>query len=212
MRAKVELTRVHAAELHAYLETKSKEAGESRSTTGSSPHQSEPIGAMLVRMSRRCPRGADAELVRIEATLVPLSSRAPYTLFTMRVFEIGLPLLACFFSLLCVFRYGLTEARSREIKELLALRHAAQHRGRGGRGSQSSREGRRHDRHKSTRTHVLLLGLRRAAQHRGRPIRISTTSSSVFARSMREPLSAQARRRARLHAAPGCRRVLRAST
>jgi hypothetical protein len=33
-------------------------------------------------------------------------------------------LLACFFSLLFVLRYALTETRSREIKDLLARRHA----------------------------------------------------------------------------------------
>ena len=42
MRAKVELTRVHAAALHAYLETKSKEAGESPDHYRKLAHQSQP--------------------------------------------------------------------------------------------------------------------------------------------------------------------------
>jgi Na+/melibiose symporter-like transporter len=66
----------------------------------------------------------DVGLVRVETALVPLMRQAPYTLLMMRVVEIGLPLLACIFSLLGVFRYSLTEARSREIKTLLAQRHA----------------------------------------------------------------------------------------
>jgi predicted outer membrane lipoprotein len=42
----------------------------------------------------------------------------------MRVVEIGLPLLACVFSLLCVLRYALTEERTQQVKHLLAQRHA----------------------------------------------------------------------------------------
>jgi Na+/melibiose symporter-like transporter len=42
----------------------------------------------------------------------------------MRVVEITLPLIACMFSLFFVLRYALTEARTREIKVLLARRHA----------------------------------------------------------------------------------------
>jgi Na+/melibiose symporter-like transporter len=42
----------------------------------------------------------------------------------MRAVEIGLPILACLFSLFFVLRYALTEKRSREIKQLLERRHA----------------------------------------------------------------------------------------
>jgi Na+/melibiose symporter-like transporter len=66
----------------------------------------------------------DAELGTVEATLVELTKQQPYTLLMMRVVEIGLPLLACFFSLLFLRRYALTEKRTLEIKVLLARRHA----------------------------------------------------------------------------------------
>ena len=64
------------------------------------------------------------ELATVEATLVQLTKQPPYTLLMMRAVEIGLPLLACLLSLLCILRYTLTETRSREIKDLLERRHA----------------------------------------------------------------------------------------
>jgi|GEM_PF-95243 len=124
MRAKVELARVHAAELHEYLLAKSKEAGERRAHYQTLARQSEPIGRMLVHLSAPLTAAERAAgLVRLEAAVAPLTMQAPYTLFTMRVFEIGVPLLACCFSFLFIFYYRLTEARSREVGELLARRH-----------------------------------------------------------------------------------------
>ena len=108
---------------------------------------------MLVRLSQPLPpEEREAELVRIERMLVPLSMQAPYTLLTMRVFGIGLPLLACCISLLLVFYYGLTEARSGEIRKLLALRREGAELGL---RIRSSTRDQRHERHESTRTHVL---------------------------------------------------------
>jgi GPH family glycoside/pentoside/hexuronide:cation symporter len=125
MRAKAELTRVQAAELRTYLETRSKAPGKNRDHYQELANESEPIGARLERMREALPpEKLGAELVGIEVALAPLSKQGPYTLFTMRMLEIGLPLLACCLSLLFVFRYGLTESRSLEIKRLLARRHA----------------------------------------------------------------------------------------
>jgi GPH family glycoside/pentoside/hexuronide:cation symporter len=125
MRAKAELTRVHAAALHTYLEARSKAEGKNRDHYQTLTHGSAPLGTLLEGMRKSLdPEQLEAELHGIEAALSPLSKQAPYTLFTMRLLEIGLPLLACGLSLLFVFRYGLTEARSREIKTLLAQRHA----------------------------------------------------------------------------------------
>ena len=85
----------------------------------------EDIADKLSRVSAaQRPDLLDAELVKVEGTLVLLTKQKPYTLLMMRVVEIGLPLLACFISLFFLRRYALTEARSREIKELLERRHA----------------------------------------------------------------------------------------
>jgi GPH family glycoside/pentoside/hexuronide:cation symporter len=55
-----------------------------------------------------------------------LRNQTPTTLFRLRLFEIGVPLLL---SVVCIFltlRYPLTEARCYEIKEALQARHAQQ--------------------------------------------------------------------------------------
>ncbi|MET0341051.1 MAG: MFS transporter [Polyangiales bacterium] len=82
------------------------------------------IASALARASEAVERDAlDTELTAVEKALVSLTKQQPYTLLMMRAVEIGLPLLACLFSLFFVLRYGLTEGRSREIKALLAQRH-----------------------------------------------------------------------------------------
>jgi len=64
------------------------------------------------------------QLETIESGLVMLKQQTPYTLLMMRVVEIGLPLLLSIFSILFIVRYTLTEARSREIKELVEMRNS----------------------------------------------------------------------------------------
>jgi GPH family glycoside/pentoside/hexuronide:cation symporter len=125
MRAKLELSKVDAAELLSYLQTKSRDAVKSREHYQALARTTEEIGDQFSSMSAaRRLDSLDATLVTVEAPLVQLTKQQPYTLLMMRVVEIGLPLLACCFALLFVLRYALTEARSREIKELLAQRHA----------------------------------------------------------------------------------------
>jgi hypothetical protein len=121
----VELAKQDAVELLSHLQTKSAAASESSEHYRSLARATEEIERKLSSMGAS-PRldSLDAELVTVEATLVQLTKQPPYTLLMMRVVEIGLPLLACFFSLLFVLRYALTETRSREIKDLLAQRHA----------------------------------------------------------------------------------------
>lgn len=60
----------------------------------------------------------------MESKIVALKKQTPYTLFMMRVVEIGLPILLSILSLFFIFRYSLTEKRSMEIKKLLDARHA----------------------------------------------------------------------------------------
>jgi GPH family glycoside/pentoside/hexuronide:cation symporter len=121
----LELTKVDAAALLSYFQAKSTEASESSEHYRSLARTTKEIGGKLSSMSAALPLDAlDAELVTIETRLVPLTKQQPYTLLMMRVVEIGLPLLACCFSLLSLWRYALTEKRIREIKDLLARRRA----------------------------------------------------------------------------------------
>ncbi|MDB4977078.1 MAG: transporter [Myxococcaceae bacterium] len=124
---KLELARASAAELATYFEAQSTTAAENRVHYQELARTTEQLAGKLSRMHASDELGVlDGELVGVERGLVPLMQQAPHTLLMMRVIEIGLPLLACFVSLLCVFRYALTETRSREIKELLLQRHDLQ--------------------------------------------------------------------------------------
>jgi GPH family glycoside/pentoside/hexuronide:cation symporter len=67
----------------------------------------------------------DQELTTLAQETVPLTRQTPFTLLTMRVVEIGLPVLLSIVSLLFLLRYSLTEARSNEIKNLLKQRNEA---------------------------------------------------------------------------------------
>jgi GPH family glycoside/pentoside/hexuronide:cation symporter len=60
------------------------------------------------------------KMEQLKEEIVPLKKQTPYTLFMMRVVEIGIPILLSLFSLFFVLKYTLTEKRSLEIKELLA--------------------------------------------------------------------------------------------
>lgn len=122
---KLELSKLNAAELARHFESEAATSAKSRAHYQGLAHATQELGGKLSNMTAaKSARALDVELVGVEKALIPLMQQAPYTLLLMRVVEIGLPLLACFFSLLCVFRYSLTEARSREIKELLAQRRA----------------------------------------------------------------------------------------
>lgn len=63
------------------------------------------------------------ELLQLEERVVPLKIQSPYTLFMMRLVEIGLPVLLSIFSFFFITRYSLTEERLREIKQLLKARN-----------------------------------------------------------------------------------------
>jgi hypothetical protein len=124
LQTKLEKAKLDAFELWMHLETKSDE------TKNSSEHYDELtenvqwVYNRLNRMSAMESLSAiDIGLSEIEARIVPLKKQTPYTLLMMRIVEIGLPLLLCFFSLLFVLKYSLTEKRSHEIKELIRLRN-----------------------------------------------------------------------------------------
>ena len=119
--AKLDRAQLEAAELFSYLQTKATSAGKSSEHYQALAQTTHEIDAKLSSM-RDAPRAT--ELESLEPALVQLTKQPPYTLLMMRVVEIGLPLIACFFSLLFILRYALTETRSREIKDLLEQRHA----------------------------------------------------------------------------------------
>jgi GPH family glycoside/pentoside/hexuronide:cation symporter len=124
IRAKLELTRVHNVELQVFLQGRAEHAGERAEHYRSLALAGKKAGATLARINETVPAQVlQAELVSVARELAALSRQSPFTLFRMRWIEIGLPLAACFFSLLFVLRYRLTEQRSREIKELLAQRN-----------------------------------------------------------------------------------------
>ena len=121
------LTQRDATALLAHFHAKSTQASKSSEHYRSLTETTADIVGTLNGLSA-APRleAVNTALVALEAKLVPLTKQPPYTLLMMRVVEIGLPFLACCFSLLFVLRYALTEKRSREIKDLLARRHAEQ--------------------------------------------------------------------------------------
>lgn len=81
----------------------------------------------LVKVELNVP-ALSKEIDKIEGELVPLKRQTPYTLFMMRVVEIGIPALLSLFSIFFLLKYTLTEKRSMEIKELLLKsRSEAQH-------------------------------------------------------------------------------------
>lgn len=66
-----------------------------------------------------------AELINaLEQEIPTFKKQSHRTLLKMRVVEIGLPILLSIFSFFFVFRYGLTEKRSHEIKALLHKRNS----------------------------------------------------------------------------------------
>jgi hypothetical protein len=121
--AALERAKADSADLAAYLTTKAAVANKNSQHYRSLARTTGAVRSQLTSMNAAAPDPLPETLTNVEATLVQLTRQPPYTLLLMRAVEIGLPLLACLFALLFVRRYGLTETRSREIKEELARRH-----------------------------------------------------------------------------------------
>jgi len=125
VQAKLDKATKNAAELRTYLAGKVATAGKSAEHYRSLAHTSGEVETQLSKL--RASASGDSlkqQLTAVEKTTVALTKQPPYTLTLMRIVEIGLPLIACLASLLFVLGYALTEARSREIKDELARRHA----------------------------------------------------------------------------------------
>jgi glycoside/pentoside/hexuronide:cation symporter, GPH family len=124
LQTKLEKTKLNAWELMSHLESRS------RDNKNSAAHYQEIIQNIATVNSRIDSLNAssslavlDQELASIQKDITPLTKQKPYTLFMMRLVEIGLPVLLSAFSIFFLLRYSLTEKRSREIKELLKQRN-----------------------------------------------------------------------------------------
>jgi len=125
LQEKLDKASENAAALHTYLEGKVATAGKSSEHYRSLVQTTEQVHAALAGLQATAPgESLKQQLTAVEKNTVELTKQPPYTLFLMRIVEIGLPLIACLISLLFVMGYALTEARSREIKDQLARRHA----------------------------------------------------------------------------------------
>ncbi len=125
LQTKAEKARMHSFELKSHLE------GKAAATVNSKDHYQELMRNVSGVCSRieavntaSPPDLLDEELGHIENIIAPLTKQTPYTLFMIRVVEIGLPLLLSIFSIIFLRRYSLTEKRSHEIKDLLKQRNA----------------------------------------------------------------------------------------
>ena len=111
------VARQSATELRAHLESKARDVPKGRAHYQELARLTEEVGTRLAKLGAAPRRDTlEAELRGVEAQLAPLMRQQPFTLMMMRMVEIGLPLLACAFSLCVHPRYALTEQRSQEIR------------------------------------------------------------------------------------------------
>jgi len=124
LQVKQKKAEVNAFHLEAHLKTRTKESEKSEE------HYRELLENMAnIRNdlstfnTAKDPRLLEDELLQLEERIVPLKIQSPYTLFMMRLVEIGLPVLLSIFSFFFITRYSLTEERLQEIKQLLKARN-----------------------------------------------------------------------------------------
>jgi len=130
LKVRIEKARISSYDLLAHLANASLKPVSQRSERSASHYKRliETISEAYEIITAIDPTARPAviakQLETIESGLVMLKQQTPYTLLMMRVVEIGLPLLLSIFSILFIVRYTLTEARSREIKELVEMRNS----------------------------------------------------------------------------------------
>lgn len=125
LQARLDKATTAATDLRTYLGKKAESGIKSREHYQRLAHTTEQVEAALSSLQAMAPSTVlKDQLTAVEKQTVELTKQPPYTLLLMRIVEIGLPLIACLLSLLSVLGYALTEARSREIKDELARRHA----------------------------------------------------------------------------------------
>jgi GPH family glycoside/pentoside/hexuronide:cation symporter len=120
---------VNASELLRYLEAKTEDAEDSADHYAGLVQNIARVESMLTALDEQADRFSsdpDAfikELKAIEEATAPLMLQAPRTLLSMRVVEIGLPLLLSLISIFFALRYSLSEERCYEIKAALKVRN-----------------------------------------------------------------------------------------
>ncbi len=123
MQSKLTKARMNSFDLLVHLRSRSNEQKKSRD------HTEHLIGSVADMNNRIYALEPTSNITDLETSLAaiikdiePLKKQSPYTLLMMRVVEIGLPVILCLLALVFAFRYGLTEKRTMEIKELLRER------------------------------------------------------------------------------------------
>jgi glycoside/pentoside/hexuronide:cation symporter, GPH family len=120
---------VYAEELLRYLEEKSEDSSNDAEHYASLMEDIAHVERMLETLRTGTnrldlnPGALIEESKAIEEATVPLMLQAPRTLLTMRVVEIGLPLLLSLISFFFALRYSLSEERCYEIKAALKVRN-----------------------------------------------------------------------------------------
>jgi hypothetical protein len=120
---------VYAEELLRYLEEKSEDSSNDAEHYASLMEDIAHVEHMLETLRTGTnrldlnPGALIEESKAIEEATVPLMLQAPRTLLTMRVVEIGLPLLLSLISFFFALRYSLSEERCYEIKAALKVRN-----------------------------------------------------------------------------------------
>ena len=121
---KLEKAKTYTQELLLHLDQKNAESNNSREHFHDILHNTTELFDLLQNVNpKNSLKKIDEQLVSIESRIAPLKKQTPYTLFMMRVVEIGLPLLLSIFSIFFILRYSLTEERTIEIKNLLRKRN-----------------------------------------------------------------------------------------
>ncbi|MFN2394197.1 MAG: MFS transporter [Bacteroidales bacterium] len=124
LKVKQKKAEVNAFHLEAHLRTRTKESEKSEEHYRELLENVANIRNDLSTFNTtRDLRLLEDELLQLEERVVPLKIQSPYTLFMMRLVEIGLPVLLSIFSFFFITRYSLTEERLQEIKQLLKARN-----------------------------------------------------------------------------------------
>jgi len=123
MQSKLTKARISSFDLLVHLRTRSNEQQKSRAHTEHLISSVTQMNNMIYALEPGSSLAVlETNLAAISGNIVPLKKQSPYTLLMMRVVEIGLPVILCLLALVFAFRYGLTEKRTMEIKELLRER------------------------------------------------------------------------------------------
>lgn len=120
---KLEKAKMHSFELKSHLQAKAAKSKNSKEHYQDILQKITGIDNSILTMTTMTSLSdLDQELSVIQSQSILLTRQTPYTLLMMRIVEIGLPILLSLFSIFFILKYGLTEKKSLEIKNLLKQR------------------------------------------------------------------------------------------